>query len=83
MFNSFTKRITVCPSHELNCIASFATSEAVPETFRDVHMQRRTLVCMERALAYQIGTGLMESDAFGFKNALDVGIGADSFNKLF
>ena len=82
IFDRFTERIAVCHSHELNSIASFAASEAVPETFREVHMQGWLLICMKRALAHQIGTRLPESDAFGFKNALDVCVGANSFNKL-
>ena len=82
VFDRFPERIAVRSSHELNSIASFAASEAVPETFGEVDMQGRLLICMERALAHQIGTRLFESDAFGFKNALDVCIGANSFNKL-
>jgi hypothetical protein len=37
---------------------------------------------MERASAHQIDTLLFKLDAFGFKEALEVGIGANSFNKL-
>ena len=45
-------------------------------------MQGRTLIVMKRALTYQTGTRLLECDAFGFKNALEVRVGAYFLNKI-